>query len=129
MAIDKFVASVQYDDFKGTSAADRADKNGLENWLTEKKYKKPDEFLLGIDIYIGENHGKHTDPIYVDFLLTSLGGHDSVKAMIDSTRGPIEVRKVPVEMDLYEFFSLFKRFSVALSSSGMLDGRDFTYAE
>lgn len=129
MATEKFIASVQYGDWKGTSAADGADRNGLRDWLEANGHKKPDEFLLGVSIFVGENHGVHKDPIYVYFLLASPGDHDSVKAMIDSSQGPIKVRKVSVEMKLTEFFGLFKRFSIAFSSHGMLGERDYTYAE
>ena len=129
MATEKFLASVQYGDWKGTSAADRADRNGPRDWLEANGYKKSDEFLLGVSIFVGENHGVHKDPIYVNFLLASPGDHDSVKAMIDSTQGPVKVRKVSVEMKLTEFFGLFKRFSIAFSSHGMLGERDYTYPE
>jgi len=128
MATEKFLASVQYGDWKGTSAADRADRNGPGDWLEANGYKKSDEFLLGVSIFAGENHGEHKDPIYVNFLLASPGDHDNVKAMIDSTQGPVKVRKVSVEMKLTEFFGLFKRFSIAFSSHGMLGERDYTYS-
>ena len=129
MATEKFIASVQYGDWKGTSAADGADRNGLRDWLEANGHKKSDEFLLGVSIFVGENHGVHKDPIYVSFLLASPGDHDSVKAMIDSSQGPVKVRKVSVEMKLSQFFGLFKRFSITLSSHDMLGERDYTYVE
>lgn len=129
MATETFLASVQYGDWKGTSAADEADRNGLRDWLEANGHKKSDEFLLGISIFVGENHGAHKDPIYVDFLFASPGDHDRVKAMIDTSQELVKVRKVSVEMKLTEFFDLFKRFSIALSSHGMLGERDYTYAE
>lgn len=100
MATEKFIASVQYGDWKGTSAADSADRNGLRDCLESNGHKKSDEFSLGVSIYVGENHGVHKDPIYVSFLLASPGDHDSVKAMIDSSQGPVNVRKVSVQMKL-----------------------------
>ena len=127
MGTNRFIASAQYNDWEGGAAADRADKNSAEEWLQAKGHKEENEFLLGITMYAGENHGVHKDPIYVDFLLATPGDHDSVKSMIDSTHGPIEVRKVSIEMDLVEFFGLFKRFSVTLSSHGMLGEREYTY--
>jgi len=125
MATERLLASVQYNDWKGTSAADMADKNSPESWLTVNGHKKPDEFLLGITIFAGENHGSHEDPVLVEFLLTTPGDRDGVKAKVDSSQGPIEVRKVSVKMKLNEFFGLFKRFSITLSSYGMLDERDY----
>jgi hypothetical protein len=73
--------------------------------------------------------GKHEDPVYVTFLLASPRDHDSVKAEIQSARGPIMVRRVHIEMKLLEFFGLFKRFSVAFSSHGMLNEREYTYVD
>ena len=129
MATEKLMASVQYGDWKGTSAADGADINGPSEWLQANGHKKSGEFLLGVDMFVGETHGAHKDPVHVSFLLASPGDHDSVKAMIDSKQGPVNVRKVSVEMKLTEFFGLFKRFSIAFSSHGMLDDRDYTYPE
>lgn len=129
MGTARFIASVQYDDLKGSAAADRADKKGPEEWLKSNGHKNENEFLLGITMYAGENHGAHKDPVHVDFLLATPGDHDSIKAMIDSAHGPVEVRKVSVEMNLVEFFGLFKRFSVALSSHGMLGEHEYTYLE
>lgn len=127
MPTETFRASVQYGDWKGTSAADNADKGDAEDWLEAKGHKKPDEFLLGVTLWAGENQGKHKDPVSVTFLLASPRDHDSVKAQIQSAGGPVMVRRVQVEMKLLEFFGLFKRFSVAFSSHGMLDEREYTY--
>src|SRR3989344_8524564 len=113
MATETFHASVQYNDFKGTSAADRADKGGAEDWLEANGHKKPGEFLLGITLWAGEYHGKQEDPVSVTFLLASPGDHDSVKKKIESVGGPVEVRRVHVDMKLSDFFGLFKRLSIA----------------
>ena len=129
MATEIFKASVSYGDWKGTSAADEADTNKLRDWLKQNNYMDSGEFLVGISIFAGENHGAHKDPIFVNFLLTSPGDHDSVKAMIDSNYGPIKVKKVSIEMNLNEFFGFFKRFSVSFSSHGMLSDREYIYEE
>lgn len=129
MPIENFHASVQYDDLKGSSAADRADKGRVNDWLEKNKLKQEEEFLLGITLYAGENNGACKDPVHVEFLLTSAGDHDSVKAMVETSQGPILVRRVTKKMALAEFFGLFKRFSVHLSSHGMLEGKDYTYIE
>ena len=128
MPTETFHASVQYGDWKGTSAADRADQGDADDWLEAHGHKKANEFLLGITLWAGENHGKHKDPVYVTFLLASARDHDNVKAQIESARTPVAVRKVQVEMKLVEVFGLFKRFSVAFSSHGMLNEREYTYS-
>lgn len=126
MSTNRFIASVQYGDWKGGAAADRADMKGPEEWLNANGHKNEDEFLLGITLYTGESHGVHKDPVYVNFLLATPRDYDSVERKIDSTHGPIEVRKVSVGMNLLDFFGLFKRFSVTLSSHGMLGEREYT---
>ena len=119
MSTERFVASVQYNDWKGTVAADSSDSNSAEHWLDEKGLRKSDEFLIGISIFVGENHGTHKDPISVMFLLATRGSHDGVEAKIN--RGePLSVREEITDMNLTEFFGLFKRFSVNISSYGML---------
>jgi hypothetical protein len=126
MTTEKFSASVQYDDFKGTAAADAADMNNLSKWLEENGHKKANEFLLGVTLFAGENHGSHTDPVSIQLLLTEPRDHDSVKSNIENS-SPVTVRHVRVDMNLAEFFGRFKRFSIYLSSHGMLNGKDYTY--
>lgn len=128
MATEKFKASVQYGDWKGTAAADRADQDDPERWLIKQGKKKPDEFLVGIEIWAGENHGKHKDPISVTFLLAALPDHDTVLGKI-GTGKPLPVRKVREDMALVDFFGLFKRFSVSISNHGMLTDREYIYTE
>ena len=127
MPTTRFRASVQYGDWKGTSAADRAAKADADDWLEKNGHKQPGEFLLGVTMYAGESHGVHKDPVHVEFLLVTSGDHDTVKAMLDANPGPIMVKKVRAQMTLIEFFGLFKRFSVTLSSHGMLGEREYTY--
>ncbi len=128
MTTEKFKASVQYGDWKGTAAADRADKNDPESWLEMHGKKKPDEFLVGIEIWAGENHGKHQDPISVTFLLAALPDHDTVLGKIGTGKA-LAVRKVREDMALVDFFGLFKRFSVSISNHGMLTDREYTYQD
>lgn len=122
-----FRASVQYNDWKGSSAADDADKNDASKWLKENGHIEDGEFLLGIKMFAGENHGTHEDPVYVEFLTATPGDYDNVKAMVESSTGPIEVRSVRVQMAVTEFFGLFKRFGVTLSRDSMLEGLEYHY--
>src|SRR5689334_6794245 len=105
-----FKASVQYGDLKGTAAADRTDKATAENWLKDQKLMQDGESLLGIELWAGENHGKHKDPVSVTFLLATPGDHDNLKQMIESHNGPVLVRKVGVRMEIADFLGFFKRF-------------------
>ena len=129
MQVENFHASVQYGDLKGSAAADSADRGDANDWLNSNGLKQEGEFLLGITLYVGENHGKHEDPVYDEFLMASAGDHDNVQQLIDADEGPIVVRRVKRQLSLVEFFGLFKRFSVHISSHGMLEGKDYTYVE
>jgi len=126
---EQFKASVQYGDFSGTAAADGADKGDASDWLKKKGLQQEGEFLVGITLYVGENHGVHKDPVYVEFLLATSGDHDNFQQMLDSHNGPVVVRRVKEQMPLTEFFGLFKRFSVHVSPHGMLEGREYTYPD
>jgi hypothetical protein len=127
MHTEPFKASVQYGDLKGTAAADRADKGDAEKWLKEQKLSQDGEYLLGIELWVGENHGAHKDPVSVTFLLAALGDHDSLKTMIESHNGPIVVRKVTQSMPIAQFLGFFKRFSVSISVSAMPEDREVIY--
>lgn len=129
MQTERFRASVQYGDWLGTSAADGADRAGLREWLNKRGLAKEGEFLLGMKMFAGESHGVHKDPVFLEILLAQSGDHDSVRTMIDSTSGPVVVRKISVQLPLLEFFGLFKRFSVAFSSHGMLEEREYTFLD
>lgn len=119
---------MQYGDWKGTAAADRADQNDAEHWLEKNGKKEPGEFLVGLELWAGEHYGKHEDQVSVMFLLASAGDHDAVLAQIESN-DPLKVRRLREEMKIVDFLGLFKRFSVALSAHGMLNDRQYTYSE
>lgn len=125
-----FSANVQYNDWKGTAAADNGDKHSVARWLTAKNQMREDEFLVGIDVFVGENHdGKHDDPIYVSALLVQKGDFDSVKKMIDAATGPIFVRRVGFRINALEFLGLFKRLSIAISPANILAGVEYEYLD
>lgn len=126
MTGDRFRASVQYDDLIGSSAADRADKGGPEDWLRSKGLMHSGEFVVGIEVWAGENRGAHRDPITVHFLLTQ-GSFDSVKESIARTSDAFATRRITTEMPVAEFFGLFKRFSICLSPGGMLSDKRYSY--
>jgi hypothetical protein len=117
--METFIASAQYNDLKGAVAADRADKNDPSTWLQANGHINDQELVLGISMFVGENHGKHEDPVYVNFLVSELHGYSNVPELVQSTPKPIQVRKIQLEMGLTDFFGLFKRFSVTLSTDGM----------
>jgi hypothetical protein len=125
METHQFRASVQYGDWKGTSAANDSDMTGPRDWLKKQGHMKDGEVLLGVRFFAHGNHAARKDPVQAEFLLVQLGDHDNVKAMIEAASGPIEVRSVKTDMSFVDFFGLFKRFNVAFSAYGMLDEREY----
>lgn len=119
----KFSASVQYNDLKGTVAADKADRGKFTKWLKEKNLLNDDEFVLGVSMSVGENHGSHQDPVYVDFYVTKLNGTQTVPELLEESGGSIELRNINVDMNISDFFALFKRFEITLSTKGMLENK------
>lgn len=127
MSSSKFTASVQYNDFKGESAADTADLEDASKWLEENGHLTDGEILVGIELFAGENHGEHQDPVYINFFLATSGDFDTVREMIDSNKEAVNVKKVSVEMPISDFLGLFKRFSIVLSRDGLLENCTLSY--
>lgn len=128
MTTDTFLASAQYDDFKGTVAADNADHTSAYDWLKENGHIERHEILLGIKMFAGENHGKQEEPVRVRFYVASLGDDRSMSEMEEADDITTNLRTVETDMSLHDFFGLFKQFSVALSRDGMLDDAELSQA-
>jgi hypothetical protein len=127
MEQDNFHANVQYDDFKGTAAADHHDTKDISKYLSAKGLINREEFLVGIEAYASESIGnrKVTD-VDVTVLVTKYEGYDNVQAAVDSGE-PLKVRRIKFQMPLTEFFTLFKRFKISISSHGMINNRDICF--
>jgi hypothetical protein len=126
MGQDTFQAGVQYNDMKGTAAADRHDNRDFSHYLKEKGLIKDGESLIGIEMWSGEVHGAVQDkPVYVTALVSSGKGYDNIHQEVMSGQ-PVRVRKIELEMHLNEFFGLFKRFAVSISGYD-LTGREIAF--
>lgn len=124
--MERFTASVQYGDWKGTAAADNADQNDLADLLRAKNLMQPDEFLVGVRVFIGENHGGKVKDPYIEVLIATTNNFDTVKAFFDATPDPIPLRKVALQLTLVEFLGLFKRLEIAIGRDGLgLSGREY----
>ncbi|WP_345873917.1 hypothetical protein [Shewanella algae] len=123
--METFKASVQYNDLKGSAAADRADMTDAAKWLKDNGHIN-DEFVVGISMWAGENHGTHNDPVSVKFLVTELVGYDNIPEMLQASGEPIQVKEIRVDMNIADFFALFKRFEITLSNGGLIEGKTYT---
>lgn len=127
MGQENFHASVQYGDFKGAVAADRHDQNDIGKYLQTRGLINQGEFLVGIEAYATELMGKsQVTDVDVTALVTQYEGYENVQEAVDSGV-PLRVRKIKLEMPLVEFFTLFKRFSLTISSHGLLNNLDIVF--
>jgi len=116
-----FKASVQYNDSQGSCAADRADNSDASDWLAKNGLINNAEFVVGISMFAGENHGEHRDPVSVTFLLAD----DEGLTALGQGSEQYKVRKVFVDMNIHDFLALFKRFEVTLSPNSCLEGKEY----
>lgn len=118
-------ASVQYDDWNGTVAADDADQRSFFHLLKEKKAMRDDEYPIAIDLYIAENHGGKVQQPIISALLMKSKGFDEAKSEI-AKAGKLKLRRVDVEISLNDYMGLFKRFNVVLTRKGLgLQDREY----
>jgi hypothetical protein len=121
----KFTASVQYGDWKGTVAADNADRSEMQNYLKTAGMIAGQEFLVGIELSgaTGGAGGEH-HPFIFAYVISGTSLAD-VESQLKTT-GPIQVRRLDLKLSLQQFFDLFKRFHLTISP-GRLDfhGREY----
>lgn len=127
MGQENFHASVQYGDMKGSAIADKHDNLCMSRYLESQGLIQEGEILVGIEMWSGEVHGRTQDrPVRVTAVVATGEGYDNISAAVDSGN-PLHVRKIDLEMPLNEFFGLFKRFAVTISTGGIIEGRDITF--
>lgn len=106
MQNEHFKASTQYNDYKGTIAADRADQDSFSDFLREQGILKDGEIVKGISFYNAEH--------FFD-----------VQAYILDQAG--ELRRENVKITLGDFFNKFKRFSIKMSRNGEFDDQEIEF--
>lgn len=92
MRDDSLVASVNYDDYEGTAAADRHDQKSLKELA--KKYGVDTEryFVFGVNFHIGETHDDELAHTFVSILAIDMqavkaGSVDFISNTLTSTTG------------------------------------------
>ena len=134
--MESFKASVQYGDWHGTAAADDSDVSAIsvDRYLEKKGLIKPDEFLLAVQLFVGESHNnKLAKPYIRAYLLNDAENYETVQARLEeleSAGEPIPVREVNIDVPLGEFVAMFKRFAVMLTYRDLpLTGREYRASE
>jgi hypothetical protein len=118
---EQFQAHAQYDDWKGTVAADDADNLSVQQFFRDKGVDE-NAYVVGLRMF--EQSSNRGRP-WVRAIVADGHGYDDVNAQI-SQPGTLRFKEVDIELTFEEFFSMFKRFSVVLSRRGLgLEGRDY----
>ena len=108
--MDTFEAGVQYNDFKGTVAADRSDNVALADYLASLGKAEPGELVIGFRIASGENRGTPVaDVSLVAYLVRSS----------EPAAAPAVVRAVEVRVTPGEALAFFKRFDLVATRRGV----------
>jgi hypothetical protein len=97
------IASVQYNDFIGTSAADISDHTNLNEFLASRGVDTARYDAVGASFYAGYSNYFSASIICVDREQSTENKRYIVKIGFE------------VEIDKDEFFELFKRFNVVIS--------------
>jgi len=101
--MDTFNAGVQYNDFKGSVAADISDNIGIASHLVSLGKATKDDRVVGFRIASGENSGTLvTDVSLVAYLLSSA----------EFEPAPALVRAVEIRVTPGEALAFFKRFDL-----------------
>jgi len=105
-----FKAGVQYDDFKGGVAADRADDISFLDYLIENNLAKEGERLAGYRLcFSGNQEHEIEKPGIVAYLFEADGFEER----------PTAIRAVEVDLTTAKLFSFFKRFDLVMIRKGM----------
>jgi len=124
--MERLTASVQYGDWEGSAAADNADKIDLADLLRDRKVLTEQQFLVGVRVFVGENHDGKVRVPFIEAYAVDKGDFDSVKAALASTPDPLDLKRVKLELTMDEFLGLFKRLEVVLTRTGLaLEDREF----
>ncbi|MGE3335225.1 MAG: HEPN-associated N-terminal domain-containing protein [Rhodospirillaceae bacterium] len=120
-------ASVQYGDWRGSAAADDIFRGDLSDYLQSIDQLGEDEFLVGVEMWLGENHpGRPIEEPFVTALISNRGDFDTLKAKLSAQKDPIPLRRVRLDLTLAEFFGKFKRFSITILRNGLgLEDREY----
>jgi hypothetical protein len=85
---------------------------------------KDGDTVVGVRLWSGEVHGKTQDkPVSVTAFVIDAAGFEEAARALDGN-GPLDVREVRFELDLADFFGLFKRFEISISRFDQMTDRE-----
>ncbi len=122
-----FQASTVYGDWRGTAMADDDGHRAIRNVLREQGKLGENDFVVGVELDVGENHSGKVTFVQVYGLAIEAGDYEEAKAALSDKQHLGYVKRISAgEMTVEEFFGLFKRFSVVMSWQDFnLTGREY----
>ena len=105
----KLIAGTQYNDWKGDIAFDDADFSDLSGYAKNKGHIKGSDVIFGVEAFYLDVSKEFSVRIYV-----SDKPFDEVKKYDE------KLHEVEFDLPLSDFFSLFKRVSLAFSRKGIM---------
>jgi len=110
----ELIASVQYNDMKGTAALDGQMGGGMHG-LAEQASMPKEYFPVAMSVYFGE-----TDSFYLSIYACSKSkyGNDMDTIMKHNS---LELKKFDIEITKEEFFKSLKRFDIKLIDKTLID--------
>ena len=97
-------ASVQYNDFIGTAAADISDYTGLSQFIASRNVDTEKYDAIGVEL-----HANYGDSFSASFICVD-------KEQSTNEKKPLVKIRFEAAISKEEFFDLFKRFNVVLTS-------------
>jgi hypothetical protein len=120
--MESFKASVQYNDWKGTAAADNADQGAITKFLKEQGTLKDDEFLLAVSFYSSEGFIRMKA-----YCGEGMDRFETVQAWLKATKGQLPVREIDIDLSVEKFLAMFKIFNVELYWGDLdLENREYS---
>lgn len=116
-------ASVQYDDWTGTVAADDSDDDDVCTLLRQMGMLDDTETLVAVKFYASPDSQQNF--ISVKAIVANASGLDEVAKQLQSDV-PLSLTERDLDVSIQEYFNLFKRFEVVLTRHGLdLDGKEY----
>ncbi|MCE9644463.1 MAG: hypothetical protein K8S20_00575 [Chloroflexi bacterium] len=127
-------ATVQYQDFEGSAAADHHDKNYLNDLAIRYAIDTKKYFVIGIQVWIGENRDIQKGGTYIDLLavdISEVGGDiDSIVTYKENNNRILPYTKFRIEIDFEELIEFyFKRFAMTLIYRNLSKDTEFKEIE
>lgn len=117
-----FNAGLQYDDYKGTVACDDTDLSTLKSELRKLFNLEKDSIIIGIKV--DANYKGRTSDIdnfsVIIYIPEDQDYEDEIK-----NNEEVNVKKLSTNISLQDFFKLFKRFQITLSSKGEFENAKY----